>query len=311
MKTPKNTYKLSFLLLGLALSCFACIDKADTSTENLYIDTETTEDNDTDEDDNNDTSATVVLETKTIEIVQTIEGVAVTRSFQLQTPSSIDESKDYPVVFAFHGRGGNKDNWISSLKKYTDAGDFIGVYPQGYLASWNLGSEPSKADDTEFVDMIVAELQAYPNLNFEKMYAIGTSNGSALVNQLAIETSHFKAIAPIVSQLIESQVFHNAMQPLSVYQVCGAEDTVIPIDGGAKLGHVFLDAMESAKKWAGQFGCSASFNTTMQGANTLYTFDNCNNNIVINYLRVTNGGHNVQAGIPNFYDPIWDFFQQF
>ena len=207
--------------------------------------------------------------------------------------------------------GGNKENWIPTLKKSTDTKAFIGIYPQGYLESWNLGSEPSKADDTEFVNRIVIELQAYPNLNFDKMYAIGTSNGSALVNQLAIATSHFKAIAPIVSQLIESQIFHSDMQPISIYQVCGAEDDLIPIEGGTTLGHVFLDALESAKKWANQFGCNATFNTTMQGENTLYTFDNCDNGIAINYLRVANGSHNIQAGIPDFYDPIWAFFQRF
>ena len=79
----KISFKISCLLLCVALSCFACIDKADPSTEDLYTDTETTEDDGTSEDDTGATSATVVLETKTIEIVQTIEGVAITRSFQL------------------------------------------------------------------------------------------------------------------------------------------------------------------------------------------------------------------------------------
>ncbi len=93
---------------------------------------------------------------------------------------------------------------MNKLNKFTNAGNFIGIYPQGFLKSWNLGTEPSKADDVAFVNLIVAELKKYNNLNFDKMYAIGTSNGSGMVNTLAIKTNHFKAIAPIVSQLMES-----------------------------------------------------------------------------------------------------------
>jgi len=44
------------------------------------------------------------------------------------------------------------------------------------LKSWNLGTEPSKADDVDFVNLIVDSLKNYKNLNFDKMYAIGTSN---------------------------------------------------------------------------------------------------------------------------------------
>ncbi|MGB2129526.1 MAG: alpha/beta hydrolase family esterase [Flavicella sp.] len=311
MKRIRFTYKPHLYIGYIVFLCLACIDKADSTTVDLYKDTETTDDGGNNDDSENNNSENNTLKTKTIDITQNIEGVNITRTFRLQTPTSIDTLKNYPLVFAFHGRGGNKDNWIRTLKKFTDSGEFIGVYPQGYLESWNLGSEPSKADDTEFVNKIVTELKTYSNLNFEKMYAIGTSNGSALVNQLAIETTHFKAIAPIVSQLIESQVFHDNMEPISVYQICGAEDTVIPISGGDKLGHVFLDALESAKKWANHFGCDTNSKTTIQSEDTLYTFDNCDNGIVINYLRVENGSHNIQEEIPNLYDIIWEFFQLF
>ena len=96
------------------------------------------------------------------------------RSVLIQAPLEIDTSKDYPVVFAFHGNGGSNRNWINILKKFTDNGEFIGIYPQGYLKSWNLGSEKSTADDVEFTNLIVDEIKNYLNLNFNKMYAIGS-----------------------------------------------------------------------------------------------------------------------------------------
>ena len=99
------------------------------------------------------------LVTTTIYVNQTVGGVNIDRPVIIQTPDIIDLNKNYPVVFAFHGRGGTNTNWVNKLKNFTSNGDFIGIYPQGYLKSWNLGSEPSSADDVEFVNLIVEELK--------------------------------------------------------------------------------------------------------------------------------------------------------
>ena len=250
------------------------------------------------------------LSNKTILIEQSLDNNnLITRPVIMQTPNVIDTSKSYPIVFAFHGRGGNNNSWVNHLINYTNSGEFIGIYPQGYLESWNLGPEPSNANDVEFINLIVDELQNYDNLNFDKMYAIGTSNGSGMVNKLAIETNHFKAIAPIASQLIESLPLLNSTNPVSVIQVNGAADTTIPIDGGPRLGHIFLDAYESAELWATKFNCSQNPNIIMLGQDTLYVFDSCENEKEIRYLRIESGGHNLPLNI--LFQDVWEFFQRF
>ena len=204
----------------------------------------------------NEIEPTKELITTTIYITQTVDGINVQRPVIIQTPENIDLSINYPVVFAFHGRGGTNTSWVNKLKSFTDNGEFIGIYPQGYLKSWNLGTEPSKADDVTFVNSIIEELKEYKNLDMNKLYAIGTSNGSGMVNKLGIHTSHFKAIAPVVSQLMESMPILDNTKPLSVYQFNGAADTTIPINGGPRFGHIFLDALKSAELWATKFECS-------------------------------------------------------
>lgn len=253
-----------------------------------------------------------LLKTTTISISQVIDGKAENRNVIIQTPSIIDKTKSYPIVFAFHGRGGSNISWVNTLKRFTDNGEFIGIYPQGFLKSWNLGTEPSRANDTEFVNLIVEALKGYNNLNFDKMYAIGSSNGSGMVNKLAVETNHFKAIAPIVSQLIESLLpLTENTNPISVYQINGAADDLIPIDGGPKFGHVFLSAENSAKLWATQFNCMATAEIIQLGENTLYIYKNCTNNKEIRYLRVEEGGHNLQWKNTKLFDDIWEFFKRF
>jgi poly(3-hydroxybutyrate) depolymerase len=252
------------------------------------------------------------LVTTTIYVNQTIGGVNIDRPVIIQTPDIIDLNKNYPVVFAFHGRGGTNTNWVNKLKNFTSNGDFIGIYPQGYLKSWNLGSEPSSADDVEFVDLIIKELKNYNNLNFNKLYAIGTSNGSGMVNKLGIYTSHFKAIAPVVSQLMVSMPILENTKSISVFQINGAADSVIPINGGPGPGtHVFIDALKSAELWAQKFECSSSPDFSIIGNDSLYVFKNCSDDKEIRYLRIEKGQHNLYKQNPNLYIVIWEFFKRF
>ena len=253
----------------------------------------------------------LALTTKTFTISQIISAVVVEREVIIQTPNIINSTKNYPLVFAFHGNGGNNKSWINSLKSFTDRGDFVGIYPQGYLNSWNLGVEKSKADDLAFVNLIITELRKYQNLNFDKMYALGTSNGAAMTNELALKTTHFKAIAPIVSQLLQKQTTNATTNPVSVYQVNGALDPTIPISGGNAVGHVFLSAEGSAVWWAIQFKCATSFETETIGLNTLKIYKNCDSSKEVRYYRLENGTHNIFPEDPLIYNKIWEFFNRF
>jgi len=132
-----------------------------------------------------------------------------------------------------------------------------------------------------------------------------------MVNKLGIHTSHFKAIAPIVSQLMESMPILDNTKPISVYQVNGAADSTIPIDGGPKLGHVFLDALKSAELWATKFECNFPAEIQSIGNNKLYVFNSCNDDKEIRYYRIENGQHNLEPSYPNMFLEIWEFFKRF
>ena len=251
------------------------------------------------------------LVTKTIYIDQIIQGTKTERPVIIQTSANINSDVDYPIVFALHGKGGKNTSWVNQLKSFTDSGEFVGIYPQGHLDSWNLGTEPSKADDVAFINSIIKELENYNNLNMNKIYAIGTSNGSGMVNKLGIHTSHFKAIAPVVSQLMESMPIQDNTKPLSIFQINGAKDSTIPIDGGIAFGHNFLDALKSAELWAINFECALPPQKKINNDKTIYTFNGCNDNKEIKYIRVENGGHNLRPTYPNMFSDIWNFFKRF
>ena len=249
------------------------------------------------------------LEDQSFYLDQLINGNNVSREVILEVPDNIDLTKNYPIVFAFHGRTVLNDTWINKLNHLTSIGEFVGVYPQGHEKMWNSGgNENTTADDIAFVDSIMLALQEYKNLDFDRVYAIGTSNGSSMTNKLVIETSHFNAVSTIVSQLTEINLPNSQTNPTSVFQVNGAADSTVPINGGPRLGYIFLDALESAQYWASSFECD-NYQLQNIGNDRLYVFSNCVDGKEIRYLRIENGEHNLHWGNPELFTQIWNFLK--
>ena len=94
-----------------------------------------------------------------------------------------------------------------------------------------------------------------------------------------------------------------------MFQVNGAADMTIPIEGGPKFGHLFLDAYESAETWAAHFDCNQPPEIQNLQEDTLYVFTDCSNSKEIRYLRIENGGHGLLN--PSMINDIWEFFQRF
>jgi polyhydroxybutyrate depolymerase len=249
-----------------------------------------------------------ILTSKTVFIEQRIDGEIVSRPVIIETSAEIDHLKSYPIVIALHGRGGSNKNWIQPLSKFTNSGEFIGVYPQGHLNSWNLGQEPSNANDVAFISSIIDTLLSYSNVDENKIFAVGNSNGSGMVNVLGGVNKRLKAIAPVASQLTERTEINSNAIPLSIFQVNGDQDILIPIDGGMKLGHPFLSASDSAKKWATHFNCNHNVDVEETEQTILHTYSDCDDNVVVKYLVLKGLGHNIARDYSSLWNDVWDFF---
>ena len=176
-----------------------------------------------------------------IAIPQKIGGKTIEREVLIHAPRSIDSSDRYPVLLALHGNGGRHRDFLRELQPFINRGAFVGVYPQGYRRSWNLGEEASTADDVTFVTAVIQELARYKQLETDAMFAMGVSHGAGMAHKLAIETDHFLAIAAIVTQLTALNLPGDETPAVSVLQVSGDRDPIIPYDGGdSPTGHLFL-----------------------------------------------------------------------
>ncbi len=255
-------------------------------------------------------------------VPQMIDGVETDRSVFIRLPSNYSAEQCYPLMFAFHGAGGSANQFVNNpnLTALIDAGEFIGVYPNGHANAgenggfWNLGTEPTNADDVAFVDMIIQELSACSSLNLNRAYAMGFSNGAGMVNLLGKSTSHFQGIAPMFSQQTVSTAALTPSATLSVFQVNGEVDGLIPLEGGTSPVGEFVSAEASAVDWANHFNCTSPpvESSLTWGGTTLdsYQYSDCDSGHTVQYMIALETGHtwaDPQAAT-QVYAEVWDFF---
>ena len=248
-------------------------------------------------------------------ITQTIDGQPVDRPFLIRYPENPSED-NYPVVFFFHGAGGTGEGWLNNngdVSSLIDDGKFIGIFPDGYQNSWNVSNE-TNADDVEFVSLIISDLDGSGLFDVNKIYGIGISNGAGLVNRIAKETTLFSAIAPIISQQTVTLGGIVPSRAISVFQVNGTDDNVVPVNGGSGAANsTFMSAQASAENWASNFNCNMTpiiqDKTWGTGAVKQHTFGSCIDNQKVKYSLVEGAGHSADFGEGvELYEIIWSFF---
>jgi polyhydroxybutyrate depolymerase len=145
------------------------------------------------------------------------------RYYLVCAPESYNDNIPTPVVLSFHGVGGSPEGHQSTSRMNDKAASvgFIAVYPAGsrrdgepfklFNRFWNVGEGPdgpyyadsdpiSRIDDFGFVDKLLDDLESKFNVNKERIYATGLSNGGILVHLIACRLTHrIAAIAPVAA----------------------------------------------------------------------------------------------------------------
>ena len=222
-------------------------------------------------------------------INQTVDGVEIQRRVIVHAPADLVAGGQYPAVLAFHGNGGRPDGFVGQMRQWVEQGRFVGVYPEGYQRSWNLGQERSHADEIDFIDQVMLRLNQYPHLRDTRRLGFGSSNGAGMIHELAIRTQYFEAVVALSTALIVGREPGAQTAPVSIMQVHGIDDQVCPYGGGASpTGHVFHPAEESISIWGRHNDCQVQDRGGSAHAN-----------VRINYLGCRDGHRVVHYGIPN------------
>jgi len=166
------------------------------------------------------------------------------RSYFVHLPSRYNEESDaVPLVLMLHGAGSNArmNRRITGMNETADKENFIAVYPNGtglfnFMLSWNAGYccnyvEPLEVDDVAFLNLLISTLSKEYNIDLNKIYIAGFSNGGMMAYKLACELSdRIAAIAAISSAMPVDECQPSDFVSVLVFH--GKDDTVIPYQGG-------------------------------------------------------------------------------
>lgn len=250
------------------------------------------------------------------------------RDYILYVPASYDGSTAFPLLLCFHGytSSNNVIMAYSGFNAIADTANFIAAYPQGTDLSgsshWNVGgwTVGSTADDVGFVDALIDTIQSGYNINADRIYSTGMSNGGYMSFLLACQLSdQIAAIASITGSMTpETYNACNPTHPTPVLQIHGDNDGTVPYSGASwtkSINQVL--AYWSGYNNNGQVDTTAIADINSADGSTVdqisYDYgDNCSS--VIHY-KVYGGGHDWPGAWGNMdidaSAVAWNFLSQF
>lgn len=199
------------------------------------------------------------------------------RSYIVHVPPSYDPNTPTPVVLALHGAAmnGSMMVWFTGLNKTSDAKGFIVVYPSGTgagpLLTWNAGGligriKEKKTNDVAFIGKLLDELEATANVDRNRVYACGMSNGGMMSYRLAAEMPDRIAAIAAVSGTMAMDI-HDPQQPVPVMHFHGTSDDIVPYGSPIRDTPAFFQLMgveETVATWIKRNGCDeACVNDTL------------------------------------------------
>lgn len=173
--------------------------------------------------------------------IQSLVHNGIKREYIFYVPDSYDGTSTIPLMLNFHGFGGSASDFMNyaEMRTVAESKTFILVYPQGSCldgsSHWNAcpigGDNKSDADDFGFVESIINKISSQYNINLERVYAAGYSNGGMMAYGLANHKSDLIAAVASVSGVMLDCI-GSTSHPMPVLHLHGTSDTVIPYNGG-------------------------------------------------------------------------------
>lgn len=266
-----------------------------------------------------------------------------TRKYLVHVPPNYHPQNPTPLLVAFHGGGGSmehmaKDELYGLITKSNKEG-FIVAFPNGYskfakgiFATWNAGNccgdaRDKKIDDVEFIRAMVANIAGQMNIDRNRIFATGMSNGGMISYVMACELPDiFKAIAAVAGT--DNTVTCSHKQPISILHIHAKNDDHVLFNGGAGEGAFkdeskvtqFTSVPESINRWVDYNQCNPTPQRVLT-VNGAYCdlYSGCKDDKQVELCVTDTGGHSWPGGYKPrgegtskaifANDVMWDFFK--
>lgn len=255
-----------------------------------------------------------------------------TRRFLIHVPDNLDPSHPVPLVISIHGFA----EWpahqmqVSGWNELADQHGFIVVYPSGtqFPLRWRSEggfSEPDALQDVIFISDLIAHLRQDYNIDPNRIYANGLSNGAGMSFLLSCELSdQIAAVGLVAGAYFLPWESCQPDRPVPAIVFHGTADPIVPFNGGPSrmFDLPFPDIPTWVSSFAAYQGCqSVPLSLEPVGAVTGVSYLDCDADLVS--YTIDGGGHTWPGGdaLPewiagttnrdiNATELMWEFFQQ-
>lgn len=233
-----------------------------------------------------------------------IQSGGISRTYRVYVPTGLHGS--VPLVVMMHGGGGSAahSEQIYGWDQQADTGKFIVAYPDGLgdkVSAWNVDGSgdssnpccgyPARAhvNDVQFIQDMVTQIESQADIDKQRIYATGMSNGAMLSYTLACETDTFAAIGTVSGTLLDKCTNPHRVSVLDIH---GLLDTHVKYDGSPGEGTGSIDGPpipDVASFWRKVDNCQSP-STTTSGVVATSTAQ-CADGRRVEYISVANAGH--------------------
>lgn len=259
---------------------------------------------------------------------------SVQREFILYVPASYNGNQSVPLVFSFHGLGGNAQAQMEDhdFRPVADSAGFIVAHPLGApiigpgLRGWNFGND-SLPDDVLFTSEMIDTIAADFNINLDRVYACGMSFGGFFSIFLAGQLSNrIAAVASVAGTILNNvpDSMISPSRPIAFLEIHGTNDNNVAYNGSqaSKSVQYVLDLFIDHNNCDTIPSISSLADINPNDGSTVehYVYANGDSGTTVEHLKVNGGGHtwpdeNTNAqGVNrdiNGCSEIWRFFSRF
>jgi polyhydroxybutyrate depolymerase len=185
-------------------------------------------------------------------------------------PDSYDGATAMPLIVLLHGytsSGQGQDSYFRVSPLADDYG-FLFVAPDGTRESggnqsrfWNASTAccnfyGREVDDSAYIRSIIDPMKQRYNVDEDRVYLIGHSNGGFMSFRMAYD--HSDTIAAIASLAGANHMEQRdpPPNPVHILQIHGTIDETIQFQGGDIRENHYPGALASVRRWAGYNGCA-------------------------------------------------------
>ena len=189
------------------------------------------------------------------------------RPVTVRVPANYDAAVPAPLLIVLHGYGsfGAETADYLGLDPYAEANGVLTAYPEGTpdpggLQHWNATRDDTAAsgvDDADYLSGLVAEVADTANVDPDRVFAMGHSNGAFMAYRMACDHADvFSAAVSLAGATLETADECQAAGPIAVLEIHGDHDDVVLYGGGTLgTGNAYPSVVDTASLWLDANGC--------------------------------------------------------